>query len=130
MKLWWPLGPIAQWLEQATHNRLVGGSNPSGPTEVRFPAMMLDEIAAGLTPVYKLSSMPTDEMEEAAHSCDPVPGPSAEAVDPVLELLKQGLDLSLVEKNLRLTTEQRAQQLVNATRFIGRFRPLVPEPGR
>src|ERR1039458_10447022 len=27
-----PVGPIAQWLEQATHNRLVGGSNPSGPT--------------------------------------------------------------------------------------------------
>ena len=26
------VGPIAQWLEQATHNRLVGGSNPSGPT--------------------------------------------------------------------------------------------------
>src|SRR4051794_40823558 len=25
-------GPIAQRLEQATHNRLVGGSNPSGPT--------------------------------------------------------------------------------------------------
>ena len=25
------LGPIAQGLEQATHNRLVGGSNPSGP---------------------------------------------------------------------------------------------------
>ena len=24
-------GPVAQWLEQATHNRLVGGSNPSGP---------------------------------------------------------------------------------------------------
>jgi hypothetical protein len=27
-----PIGPIAQWSEQATHNRLVGGSNPSGPT--------------------------------------------------------------------------------------------------
>lgn len=27
-------GPIAQWLEQATHNRLVGGSNPSGPTNI------------------------------------------------------------------------------------------------
>ena len=27
-----PLGPIAQRLEQTTHNRLVGGSNPSGPT--------------------------------------------------------------------------------------------------
>ena len=25
-------GPIAQWLEQTTHNRLVGGSNPSRPT--------------------------------------------------------------------------------------------------
>ena len=26
------VGPIAQRLEQATHNRLVLGSNPSGPT--------------------------------------------------------------------------------------------------
>jgi hypothetical protein len=25
-------GTVAQWLEQATHNRLVGGSNPSSPT--------------------------------------------------------------------------------------------------
>ena len=24
------LGPVAQWLEQATHNRLVAGSNPAG----------------------------------------------------------------------------------------------------
>jgi hypothetical protein len=29
-------GPIAQRLEQATHNRLVGGSNPSGPTILAF----------------------------------------------------------------------------------------------
>ena len=27
-----PQGPIAQRLEQGTHNPLVGGSNPSGPT--------------------------------------------------------------------------------------------------
>src|SRR5205807_3963804 len=27
-----PLGPVAQWLEQQTHNLLVGGSSPSGPT--------------------------------------------------------------------------------------------------
>src|ERR1700739_4620489 len=27
-------GPVAQWLEQGTHNPLVGGSNPSGPTRV------------------------------------------------------------------------------------------------
>ena len=25
-------GPVAQWLEQGTHNPLVVGSNPSGPT--------------------------------------------------------------------------------------------------
>ena len=24
-------GPVAQWLAQATHNRLVAGSNPAGP---------------------------------------------------------------------------------------------------
>jgi hypothetical protein len=27
-----PCGPVAQWLEQGTHNPLVGGSNPSRPT--------------------------------------------------------------------------------------------------
>ena len=27
-----PGGPLAQWLELRTHNPLVGGSNPSGPT--------------------------------------------------------------------------------------------------
>ena len=32
------LGPIAQWLEQTTHNRLVGGSNPSGPTNFTMSA--------------------------------------------------------------------------------------------
>jgi integrase len=26
-------GPVAQWLEPAAHNRLVGGSSPSGPTK-------------------------------------------------------------------------------------------------
>jgi len=44
---------------------------------------------------------------------------SAEAKDPVIEALKRDIDFSLVERNLRLTTEERAQQLVNATRFIG-----------
>ena len=31
-----PNGPIAQRLEQTTHNRLVLGSNPSGPTNKRL----------------------------------------------------------------------------------------------
>ena len=26
------LGPVAQWLEQGTHNPLVAGSSPAGPT--------------------------------------------------------------------------------------------------
>ena len=26
-------GPLAQWLEQGTHNPLVVGSNPTGPTK-------------------------------------------------------------------------------------------------
>ena len=29
-------GPLAQWLEQATHNRLVVGSNPTGATIYQF----------------------------------------------------------------------------------------------
>ena len=32
------LGSVAQWLEQGTHNPLVVGSNPTGPTRLRrFP---------------------------------------------------------------------------------------------
>jgi len=59
-----------------------------------------------------------------------VPGPTADAVDPVLEVFKRDIDFTLVEKNLRLTMEERAQQLVNATRFLRRFRPAVTEAGR
>ncbi len=58
-----------------------------------------------------------------------MPGPTAEALDPVLEVLKRDIDFTLVQKNLQLTTEQRAQQLINATRFLRRFRPLVRGAG-
>ena len=74
--------------------------------------------------------MQADELHEAPEPSGPVFGPTAEAFDPVLEVFKRDIDFTLVEKNLRLSTEQRAQQLVNATRFIGRFRPLVAKPGR
>jgi hypothetical protein len=55
-------------------------------------------------------------------------GSTAAAYDPVLEVLKRDIDFTLVERNLKLSTEERAQQLVNATRFIERFRPLVSPP--
>jgi len=50
---------------------------------------------------------------------------NADAFDPVLEVFKREIDFSLVERNLKLTTDQRAQQLVNTTRFITKFRPLA-----
>lgn len=74
--------------------------------------------------------MQADELQEAAERFSVVPGPTAEAFDPVLESFKRDIDFTLVEKNLRLSTEERAQQLVNATRFIGRFRPLVAGQSR
>lgn len=53
------------------------------------------------------------------------PRPSAEAIDPVLEALKKDLDLTLIQRNLRLTVEQRAEQLMKAAGFIRKFRPLA-----
>jgi hypothetical protein len=50
---------------------------------------------------------------------------SAEALDPVIEVFKRDIDFTLVERNLRLTVDERARQLANATKFIARFRPLV-----
>ena len=34
--IWLLRGPVAQRLEQTTHNRLVAGSNPAGPTFFMF----------------------------------------------------------------------------------------------
>ena len=74
--------------------------------------------------------MRADELHDTSETSAAVPGPTAEAFDPVLEVFKRDIDFTLVEKNLRLSTEERAQQLVNATRFIVRFRPLVAQAGR
>jgi len=69
--------------------------------------------------------MQPDELKESSDNSDPVTGPTAEAFDPVLEVFKRDIDFILVEKNLRLSTEERTQQLVNATRFIRKFRSIV-----
>jgi hypothetical protein len=65
------------------------------------------------------------EIDPAKRDAGQEEGLSAEAFDPVLEVFKRDIDFTLVERNLRLTIEERAQQLVNATRFIDKFRPLV-----
>ncbi len=74
--------------------------------------------------------MQADEQHQIPRLPGAVPGPTAEAFDPVLEAFKRDIDFTLVERNLRLSTEERAQQLVNATRFIGKFRSRVAELGR
>lgn len=70
--------------------------------------------------------------EESADALREIPAPYRtqdlplpETRDPVLEFFKRDIDFTLVEKNLRLTTAERAQQLVNATHFLRKFRPLV-----
>lgn len=47
-----------------------------------------------------------------------VPWPTAEAIDLVIEVFKEHIDETLLDRNLRLSTQERAQQLVNTTRFI------------
>ncbi len=49
-------GPVAQWLEQGTHNPLVGGSNPSRPTRaVLMNPMSVESLFSGtdVQPVWK-----------------------------------------------------------------------------
>ena len=42
------LGPVAQRLEQGTHNPLVVGSNPTGPTSLRLSAAKAEAVTSKL----------------------------------------------------------------------------------
>jgi hypothetical protein len=42
------VGPVAQWLELTAHNRLVGGSSPSGPTIVVIYQLLSAYLFLGL----------------------------------------------------------------------------------
>ena len=55
------------------------------------------------------------------------PKPTSIQTDPVIEAYKKDVDFTLVERNLRLTIGQRAQQLTKAVEFIRKFRPVVAE---
>jgi hypothetical protein len=64
-------------------------------------------------------------MESDKYARPQYEGLSAYATDSVLEVFKRDIDWTLVERNLKLTTDERAQQLVKATKFISKFRPMV-----
>lgn len=51
----------------------------------------------------------------------------ADFLDPVVEVFKRDVDFTLVERNLRLTTEERARQLVNVTSFVRKFRGAMAD---
>src|SRR5439155_18527041 len=54
------IGPVAQWLEPAAHNGLVGGSNPPGPTSV------IDRVRTGLRPPTRFTK-PIAELKNLYH---------------------------------------------------------------
>ena len=66
----------------------------------------------------------------------PPPRPASDAVndaepfdplffDPVVEAYKKDVDVSLLDRTLRMTVAERAQSLVNSANFIRKFRPVV-----
>lgn len=68
-----------------------------------------------------------DKLQEV-YALPDEPSAPPDAVDPVIEAYKKDVDFTLVDRNLRLSTEQRAQQLVKAVEFIRKFRPLAAAP--
>src|SRR5207248_5644340 len=46
-------GPVAQWSEQATHNRLVAGSIPAGPTTPPAALCVLGQVSGRITARYR-----------------------------------------------------------------------------
>ena len=71
-------GPIAQWLEQATHNRLVTGSSPVGPTI--FFGLLIEVQSA------------------SCRHARPVEGNFAETTPHVLAYTRSSRDLRFIEK--------------------------------
>jgi hypothetical protein len=66
-------GPVAQWLEQGTHNPLVVGSIPTGPTTKASSAELESEAAKGNldgtdTTVAQLLSADFEALERRGHS--------------------------------------------------------------
>ena len=50
--------------------------------------------------------------------------------DPVIEAYKKDVDVTLLDRTLRHSIAERAQQLANITKFVQRFRPLVEQAER
>jgi hypothetical protein len=65
------------------------------------------------------------EPQQAAAELKEVEAFDSLFVDPVIEAYKKDVDVTLLERTLRLPVAERAQQLVNATSFLRKFRPIV-----
>ena len=59
MKRHWPFfAPVAQWLEQLTHNQLAVGSSPTGRTKPPFtPTMQIDKTSPWIYPGLHYNAM-------------------------------------------------------------------------
>ena len=53
-----------------------------------------------------------------------------EDLDPVIEMYKEGVDVTLIRENLRLTVDQRFQQLMKLQQFAEDLRAPVERPAK
>ena len=62
----WSFGPVAQRLEQATHNRLVPGSNPGGPTILNMAWAYVSQGSSGRHCIGSTTGLPR-RLEQHRH---------------------------------------------------------------
>lgn len=64
-------------------------------------------------------------VEQAAGALDDAEPFDPMFFDPVIEAYKKDVDVTLLDRTLRMTVAERAQLLVNNAEFIRKFRPVV-----
>lgn len=69
-------------------------------------------------------SQPSESRPSHAEPLDPLYS------DPVLEAYRKDLDVTLIERSLRLSVAERARQLALAAQFLRQMRPLVQQAKR
>lgn len=59
----------------------------------------------------------------------PTPNPITLEPDPVIEAYKAGIDVTLIDENLKLTVDQRIRKLCDFMRGLDRLRGTAPDDG-